>query len=320
MTRLIVKPFTPSPLTLGLQALIMRLPKTHPQFEKLQQELKIKEAGDFGERYIIQELQKFSSPYELHILHNVILPAKLPMQIDILVITTNGIVLLEVKNIRGQVYLKRDPRQLIRTTETGNTSVFTHPEVQLEQYMQAMQQFLDKHHIITPIFGAIVFPFNNVDIHRDGGGLPILMAKELPMYFHKLSEMNPGQCTQKMLHTILSQIRQWEPFPLCRYYNIDVADLKKGVYCENCGQFGMQKLKKGWYCLVCQHICRHAHERALRDYYMLVGNTITNRSCRYFLQIDSHDVAKRILKKAGLAQSGSGKFTQYNLSSIFGNR
>lgn len=138
---LIVKPFTSSPFILGLRALIMRLPPTHSQFERLQQELKIKEAGDFGERYIMRILESFSLLQDFRVLHNVILPTTLPMQIDILVVTPNGIILLEIKNIRGQVHFKNNPRQLIRTTEKGDTTVFTHPEVQLEQYMQAMHQF-----------------------------------------------------------------------------------------------------------------------------------------------------------------------------------
>ena len=314
---LIVKPFTSSPFILGLQALIMRLHPTHPQFERLQKELKIKEAGDFGERYIMQELQKFSTLYDFHVLHNVILPTVLPMQIDILVITPNGVILLEIKNIRGQVRFKNNPRQLIRTTEKGDTAVFTHPEVQLEQYILAMQQFFDAHHISMPIYGAIVFPFNNVTIHREGEGLPILMAKELPLYFHKLSVGRYQQSVNDITHMILSHIRDRAPFPLCEYYDIEVANLQKGIYCENCGQYGMQKLKRGWICTRCQYVCPHAHVRALRDYYMLVGDTITNKDCRYFLNIDSQDVAKRILQKSCVTRSGSGKYTQYNLSGLY---
>lgn len=320
MTLLIVKPFTSSPFIVGFQALIMRLRPTHPQFERLQQELKIKEAGDFGEHYIMRILQSFSPPHDFHVFHNVILPTALPMQIDILVVTPNGIILLEIKNIRGQVHFKNNPRQLIRTTEKGDTAIFTHPEVQLEQYMQAMQQFLEAHHISMPIVGAIVFPFNNATIHREGEGLPIMMAKELPVYFHKLSREKYKQSVNDITRTILSHIRDRKPFPLCEYYNIEVGDLQKGIYCENCGQFGMQKLKKGWHCKECQHVSTHAHMRALRDYYMLVGDTITNRDCRYFLHIDSPDVAKRILQKSCVKRSGSGKYTQYNLSGLYRQR
>ncbi len=315
---LIVKPFAPSPLTLGLQALVARLPSTHSQYLKLQKELKNKEAGDFGEQYIMNELQKLQQLSDCHIFHNVMLPAILPMQIDILIITPSGIIILEIKNIRGTVHFKSDPRQLIRSTETGEVHTFTHPEIQLEQYMQATKHFLDAHDITMPIYGAIVFPFNNVDIHREGGGSPIIMGKELPLYIHNLKSQKLYFATNDIVHIILSQLRHTNPFPLCQYYHIESSVLQKGVYCENCSQFGMQKLKATWFCQKCEHQCKEAHVSALRDFYMLVGNTMTNRECRDFLKIESPHVTKRILQK--LTRSGLGKHTKYNLASLNGNR
>ena len=316
---MIVKPFTSSPYILGLEALILRLSTAHPMVDKLQRELKVKEAGDFGERFIMKELQHFSQHYNFRVLHNVILPTALSMQIDILVITPNGLILLEIKNIKGRVHFKQDPRQLVRINENGDTSVFTHPEVQLEQYMQAMKQFLGAHQISIPIYGAIVFPFNNATIQREGDGLPILMAKELPLYFHKLTGGAHKQSVDDIARIILSHVKKRTPFPLCSYYNIPVDSLQKGIYCEKCSRFGMQKLKKGWSCHACQYVNPHAHVRALQDYYMLVSDKITNSDFRYFMQIDSPDVAKRILQKSCAKRSGSGKNTQYYLASPYKN-
>ncbi|MFY0518386.1 nuclease-related domain-containing protein [Lysinibacillus sp. UGB7] len=316
---MIVKPFMPSPRTLGLHALVARLPSTHPQYQKLQKELKNKEAGDFGEQYITNELQKLQPLSDCHIFHNVILPTILPMQIDILIITPSGIIILEIKNIRGTVHFKSDPRQLIRTTETGEVRTFTHPEIQLEQYIQAMQHFLDAHRITMPLYGAIVFPFNNVDVHREGSGLPIVMGKELPIYIHKLLARKLDFAINDVSHIILSQLQQQKnPFPLCRYYHIEPSVLQRGVYCESCGQFGMLKLKATWFCQKCEHRCKEAHVSALKDFYMLVGDTMTNRECRDFLNVGSPHVTKRLLQRLFLTRSGTGKNTKYNLSLLNG--
>lgn len=275
---MLVKPFAPSSLTKGLQALVTRLQPTHPQYQSLQQELKIKEAGDFGEQYVMKELQQIALLNDCYIFHNVILPSVIPMQIDILLIVPNAIILLEIKNIRGTVHFKSDPRQLIRTSESGEVHVFTHPEIQLEQYIQGMKHFLHTQHISIPIYGAVVFPFNNVNIYREDGRLPILMAKELPIFLHQHIEKNKETVTMTAIKTLfLSHLRNRTPFPLCQYYQIDVSALRRGVYCENCGEFGMEKLKIGWHCQMCQHRCRDAHIQALKDYYMLIGETITNR-------------------------------------------
>lgn len=314
---MLVKPFAPSPLTKGLQALVTRLQLTHPQYQSLQQELKIKEAGDFGEQYVMKELQQIALLNDCYVFHNVILPSVFPMQIDILLIVPNAIILLEIKNIRGTVHFKSDPRQLIRTSESGEVHVFTHPEIQLEQYIQGMKHFLDTQHISIPIYGAVVFPFNNVNIHREDGRLPILMAKELPIFLHQHLGKNKETVTMTAIkNLILSHLRNRTPFPLCQYYKIDAPALRRGVYCENCGEFGMGKLKIGWHCQMCQHRCRDAHIQALKDYYMLIGETITNRECRDFLMIGSEHIAKRLLQKLQLPRSGSNKYSSYKLSGL----
>lgn len=242
------------------------------------------------------------------------------MQIDILIITPSGIIILEIKNIRGTLHFKNNPRQLIRTTETGEVHTFTHPEIQLQQYMQAMLHFLDTYHITMPVYGAIVFPFNNVDVHGEGSGLPIVMGKELPLYIYKFITQKLDIAMDDILHIILSQLQQKNPFPLCRYYHIEPSVLQRGVYCENCGQFGMQKLKAIWFCQKCEHRCKEAHVSALKDFYMLVGDTMTNRECRDFLKIDSPYVTKRLMQRLLLTRSGNGKSTKYNLSLLNGNR
>jgi len=313
---LIVKAFASSPLTLGLQALVRRLLPSHPQFPSLQQELKNKEAGDFAEQYVLNELEKLPQLSDCYIFHNVILPTIFPMQIDILIVTASGIIILEIKNIRGTVHFKEDPRQLIRTSDTGQVQAFTHPEIQLEQYIQALHHFLSEHNIVMPIYGAIVFPFNNVEIHREGSGLPILMGRELPMFVHKVIAKNRGMATNDITNIILSQLQHRKPFPLCRYYQLEVSALQKGVYCENCHHFGMEKMKRTWHCRRCQHQCKEAHVQALKDYYMLVGDTITNRECRAFLKIDCKHVTKRLLKKTLRTNSNSGKLTKYNLAGL----
>ncbi|MEY9971939.1 hypothetical protein ABH966_002312 [Lysinibacillus sp. RC46] len=314
---MIVKPFVPSPLTKGLQALVTRMQPTHPQYQNFQQELKNKEAGDFGEQYVMKELQQIALLNDCYIFHNVILPSVLPMQIDILLIVPNAIILLEIKNIRGTVHFKSDPRQLIRTSESGEVHVFTHPEIQLEQYIQSMKYFLDTKHVSIPIYGAIVFPFNNVNIHREDGRLPILMAKELPIFLHKHLEKNKETATMTEIKNInLSHLQHRTPFPLCQYYQIDASALRRGVHCENCGEFGMEKLRMTWYCQSCKFQCKNAHIRALLDYHMLVGDTISNSECREFLNIESQYVAKRLLQKLNLSSTGPDRIRKYHLSNL----
>jgi len=65
---------------------------------------------------------------------------------------------------------------------------------------------------------------------------------------------------------------------------------------------------------MCQHRCRDAHIQALKEHYMLVGETIMNHECRNFLMIESEHIAKRILQKLQLPRSGSNKYASYKWS------
>lgn len=109
----------------------------------------------------------------------------------------------------------------------------------------------------------LFFLLINVAIHRKGVGQPIVMGRELPIYLYKIIENNMGIATNEITNIILSQLQHKNPFPLCRYYHY----------------FGMEKLNRTWFCRRYQHQCTYAHIQALKDYYMLVGHTITNRKC-----------------------------------------
>jgi len=124
----------------------------------------------------MKELQQIALLNDCHIFHNVIFPSVLPRQIDILLIVPNAIILLEIKNILGTVHFKNGLRQLTRTSKSGEIRVFTHPEIQLEQYIRGMKYFLDTQHVSISIYGAVVFLFKNLNIHREDGRLPIFMA------------------------------------------------------------------------------------------------------------------------------------------------
>ena len=109
VTLVIGKPFTSSPFIPSLQALNLRLSFVHLIFQKLQQALKIKEAGNFGEHYIMKELNRSSQHQDSHVLHNVYCPQYSPCKSIFWSLPPKGLIILEVKNIKGQVHFKKTP-------------------------------------------------------------------------------------------------------------------------------------------------------------------------------------------------------------------
>jgi len=101
----------------------------------------------------------------------------------------------------------------------------------------------------------------------------------------------------------------------CKEYDRDVLadhrisrkELKPGVRCSVCGWLGMKRIYKKWLCPECKHASRYAHKAALKEYFLLIKPWITNKICRYWLQIDSKSLATRIFKESNLKYDAKRK-------------
>ncbi|WP_138918980.1 hypothetical protein [Ornithinibacillus scapharcae] len=87
---------------------------------------------------------------------------------------------------------------------------------------------------------------------------------------------------------------------IMKEYKINSEDILSGVHCPKCGTLGMERIYANWKCRRCEFHSKLAHRKALDDYFVLLGSVINNTTCRKFLNINSKDVATRILKTSGL--------------------
>lgn len=94
--------------------LLERLPLHHPQYARISKEIGAIKAGDYGEEIVYKELEQMSFPYECYIFHKMFLFAECAFELDYLIITPYGAVILEVKNIVGQLEFSTNPSQLIQ--------------------------------------------------------------------------------------------------------------------------------------------------------------------------------------------------------------
>ncbi len=174
-TRLILKPFEETKMVYGLRALVQRLEKNHSHYNKIIQDLQQLEAGDLGEKRIMEQLQKMAPSNEIYILHNITFTTPMPIQLDIVVITPYDVIIIESKNIRGRIDLKCRPRRMVRTLENGDKHIFNHPEIQLEEYVLGLDTFFKQQHLEIGVKGDIVFAFNNAYMLYEDGIFPVLI-------------------------------------------------------------------------------------------------------------------------------------------------
>ena len=94
---------------------------------------------------------------------------------------------------------------------------------------------------------------------------------------------------------------------------LEVKNWFKRSYLSKMWQYTNDKEKNKWLCVMCNYTSMSAHFSALNDYILLIGDSITNRKARDFLQLESPYVAKRILLGANPDVFGNKSKRVYTL-------
>ena len=88
-------------------------------------------------------------------------------------------------------------------------------------------------------------------------------------------------------------------------------EIVSGVQCENCGSIGMKRISRGWGCVKCQYFSKTAHKQGIKDWFMLMSDTMTNHECREFFDIATNYTAKRLISDLPLISEGVNRGTLY---------
>jgi ribosomal protein L37AE/L43A len=144
-------------------------------------------------------------------------------------------------------------------------------------------------------------------IHRDA-----LPAKKNQME-HSIKASIFGEKDLKKAVRVMNKHHIDADFSILERYNLTEEDLIKGVICEKCKGNQLFRRHGTWICHQCQQSSKTAHIQAVRDYFYLLGSTITNRQLRSFLNISSSSSATRILQSLNLTSRGANKGRVYSL-------
>ena len=311
---MIIKNYSKSVHLEAMDLLVRRLPPEHPLYSKIMMEIHTTKAGDFGEEIIFNELKKLQLPYKYYIFHRVMLRTERTFEIDILLLTPYGVVILEIKNIIGELEFKENPSQLIQTRINGEINNYPSPVTQLNEYIFLLSKFFSEYNLSIPVMGAIVFASRKSFVKTTSDKATILYKNEIHAYLRNLQHHSPtitNSQIDSLKNLILKKNSPFSYFPLTKHFFIDANDIIRGVACPKCGQIGMKKIKKKWYCPGCHLLDSKAHKDSLLTYFLLCNNYITNKTCREFLLLNSRDEAKRILLNSDLIKIGDKKATKY---------
>lgn len=316
---MIVKTFSiPIEATI-IEASLYRLPTDHPMRSALESELGRRRAGYRGEQSVHSILALLPKD-EYFIFHDLRLPGKPhPFQIDLLILSTSFFLILEVKNMAGELFFDDTFKQIIRTLNDQNDA-FDDPILQVRLQRKKLLEWLSTKKIPPiPIETLVVSANSKAVLRADNKDLSKIIVRKnsLILKIEELIEKHQKEILskkelKKVINFLLKAHTPRIP-KLLEYYNIVPNDFATGVQCPNCAALPMTRKRGRWVCGSCSFSSRDAHLLALRDYSLLIKPTITNRELRKFLHVESESVALKILQASHLPYTGSTKNRLYHL-------
>lgn len=299
---------------IGLQMLGKRLNDSHPQKDIILAKAKAAKAGLQGERKISEVFAKYTSPFKYFFIENIGLDSNGKFQMDAIFLTPYFLVILESKNISGNLIFKQNPALLEREAPNGKVDVFESPEIQLSRNIYLLQEWLEDKALTIPIYGVIVLSNSKIRVIEPPKKHNAILPQTIQVYLRNLPRekvyFDLGKMQQFSDQIKVSQ-QIYIPFPMCARWGINPEDLRSGVQCENCDFHGMLKRKNGWTCPRFAHLDNVGHKKAIRDWFMLISDTITNKQCRTFLHLESSEIAHRLLQSMDLIQTGTSRNRKY---------
>ena len=317
MKELIVKRRSINYNYIGLQRLYQRLPESHHMKAHIQSKMLAAKAGIIGEQTIEHIFEKYQFPFNYRVLHDVSLTMNGRFQIDTIFITPNSILVLECKNIVGELTFENEPACLSRKLENHQIEIFESPEVQVERNVYLLKEWLEKRGVRVPVKGVIVFSNRKSKIVLPPKRVDVIYATSIPTYLRDIvtnQEILTEDQVNYLAQLFLQSNQVYHPYPMCPKWGIDSVELISGVPCDNCGKYGMERIKRTWLCKDCHNKDKDAHVTAIYDWFVLVGEKISNRDCCKFLHIKQHQTASRILQQMGLMSVGIRRGTKYEIS------
>lgn len=229
-------------------------------------------------------------------------------QIDTVVITNHAIFNIETKNFENTVTFDTIHKQFIQNNGKQEKG-YRYPITQAETQQHLLMNWLNEHNFHSiPIhyFIAISDPGTIIKVVGDQDAIAkiVVHAELLPKRIINTDEkIAVDKSTKISGYQIGMEILKYckeQDFDILGKFSVNKSDILTGVQCPKCEVIGMLRVFGKWKCHKCGHDSKYAHRKAISNYLLLFGSTITNQECKWFLNIDSRALATRILQSSGL--------------------
>lgn len=296
-----------------IDAAISRLAQELPPLRKKAARL---QKGYNGERKLDYHLRSLAKAFA--VLNDVTLRIfGKQFQIDSLIISAHAIYIIEVKSYEGTVTFNTLLKQFIRNNGE-KLQGFKYPISQVEMIHFHLLRWLEERNLGgLPIYHFIAFSEQSTIINVEGDEAAVSKivsyVDEIPIRIMKkdaeLAKLKAAnnQMKNRVVSTVMRECEDFE-YDIFKEFGLSKEEILPGVHCPECGKLGMGRQYGKWHCGGCGNYSKDAHIRALYDYALLIGDTITNKQCRYFLKTNCRHLVKTILMKHAKLTKGTQKW------------
>lgn len=304
------------PIRAELDKLLLKyLSQNHPKRTIIDEDRRAYESGYRGEQTLDYYLN-FLPEEEYTIFQSLRLPFKnYFFQIDFLLLTSRFALIIETKNYAGILYFDKNFDQLIQTYREKEKA-YENPISQAKRQQQLLTKWLQQNTSLNlPVDFLVAMANPNAILKTDPGYYEVLTKVCKP---HKLTEkiasieeQHPkalmDKKTLKKLTKILLKQHTPNKINILEAYKISKNEIVTGVVCPKCGFAPMNYTPRKWHCPTCETSSKDAHLDTINDYFLLIGDSITNAELRWFLHLPSRNAAQKILAKLNLPSTGQTK-------------
>ncbi|MFD1040542.1 nuclease-related domain-containing protein [Virgibacillus byunsanensis] len=315
-----VKPRETPDQMLHTEALDRRLDENHKSKRKVHKKAKTLRKGFQGEESL-HFILGFLEEDKYHILHNLRLKDVFGFfQIDTLILSAQLNLITEVKNFFGTITYD-GMGQTIRTANDKEEGFKNHVEQVRMQHLRLLRWLRQFDLPPIPLEKLVVYSdpgtiiknitndpaITNTVIHKEN-----LLTKINQFNAIHQSKILSDEQLRKLSYELIAAHTP-EDVDVMKLYEVSKDDIKPGVICPSCNAMPMSRIYGKWKCEQCGTESKDAHIAALKDYCILIGNTINNREAREFLMLDSIYITKKLLQKEQFTQIGSTSGRKYIL-------
>ncbi|MEK5231726.1 nuclease-related domain-containing protein [Lysinibacillus sp. FSL K6-0232] len=297
-----------------VEAIIRRLPSTHPEYPYYYEHLQRILAGFAGEQRMDAEWLEIELPYPYYFLHGLqmINRSGSTHQIDTIFLYAHFVLILEIKNITGILSYHAPFSQFTRTTAEGVLESMADPFQQVARHVAWIKSLLQQERLDLPVLSAVVIATKNGILTEGFREQPVFHVTGLRTHLQKWLQQYPqSEKDTKMLFRFAMLLLSMHQ-KITKELKVPLQDIIKGVLCSRCANG--QRLRyhyKKWLCPRCGVEEHNALHRALEDYRLLVGTMLTNKSFYEFFAIDSPNIAYKLLQQLPLKAEGTKRHRKY---------